>query len=365
MSTIVANDKVVEKRKKSIRQQTYMLSNLRESGYKLRDKNTHAIVGPSKSAPKFLALANPSWHHLPEGGSTPIRYVKGAPTVFENDLWLEHTSKGDVYHISNDEDPNRESSDESKRWQLKKGLKTLKYDGKDGDFRDAYKRSLGLRIGFEEGFLNLHKFGGDPVLEMFVKYHHFNKNAPNWRMPVNTQFVFHCIDHEEVAEKQLVSMDQEAFAAVYIASLRTQSKNGFTYTQANKDKINATLHMLDLSGAVTEDDYAQKHVMVRDFAKMSTIAFVTFVQGSLDEKKMTVGIANSVGALSFDSESNEFKVISNEIPATLLSCEATTADGRMEELIVYLVNNPTVYRDLGFAVDAAKQPKKAPKEGKK
>ena len=355
-TTITSNDKTVEKRMQQAKAQIFVLSNRRESGYYLADQNRRKI-GPNKDSPKGLILANPSWTYLPEGGTTPIRYIKGAPTIFENSLWKDEQGG---YHNENTED--------NPKWTKIRGLKELGYAGKGNDFADAYKRGVNMGLKFEDGYLNLHKFGGDPVLLEFVKHHHFNSGSPNWRPPASSQFVFHCVNEEKIAETQLLSMDDEAYAAVYITSLHTSGKDKtFRYTEANVNKLNATLQILNLQAGTSEFDYAQKHVAIRDYSKANTIEFVRFIQDAFSEKQLSIGTALNagIGALKINEQTNEYILVNPDgSEKVLVACTTKDDDDRIEEVIVYLINNPTAYRDLGFAIEAGKQRGASGKKGK-
>lgn len=336
MSVAVATKKKVVKDSKV---QNFVLINLRNSQYILMNKKREKVGGHKNSA-AFLDLCNPSWHYLQNGGTTPIRFIVGAPTIFENDLWQD----GDgAYH----------TEQEKEDWVYKPGLIKLGYAGKDGDWKLAIKK-MALKIGFKNGFLNLHEFGGDPVALMFVEYHHYNVDAPNHRTPKDTRALFQCLDYEKIAVDEMGNIDDETDSMVYVHSLWTKKGMGHQYTTSNKNKINATLHILGMQAGIVDEDYAQKHVAIRNYAKANSAGFAKLTRDSFMEKEMAIGQANALGVLNYNIEQAQFIIGPEAKAVPLLSCEGINEDARREELILFLINNPVAFRDFGFAIEAGK-----------
>lgn len=348
----VSTTKSLESKKSEI----YTFVNKKKSTYQKQavagEKNP--TTGIFKDSTKFTYLPLESTVNLGDEGTVSTMYIQNAPTHFMDDLYVDQEGH---YHTTMSA-----SEEEAKAngWSLKKGLISLKYTDTEAKIKSHRARGKRLKIGFEEGIMVLDKYGNDKNLKRFIECHHQNVKSPNFRSPAFTLFLFSSLEEEKIAESQIGPIEVEAQVMQYITSLRTSKGKMFSYTEANKAKVNATLMLLDMKN-FQEENYAQKHQAINVFAKSNPAYFMEIVEDAFDEKRMAIamGLNDSIKTIYYDKKDKIFflNTGTNDKGPTkreLVRAESADYDAQVEELIIHLINNSVDWRDLTLLTEAAK-----------
>lgn len=351
METVVIDEVL---RKKQVT--TFVILKRADSDWTL--KGTERLQNPVHlNAPKFKGLFMKSKMCLGAGmGYVDTLYVEGAPTIFVEDLYEDN--KGNYHSISEQHKAEKEG------WKLKKGLRSL-YSLDANGLKEKYRLAVQKNIGFEFGILSLDKYGDDPTLLEFVNCHEDNVDAPNAKHNKRgaiTIWAFQSLQEEKRAEKKLDTLDAETEALVYVSSLRTKTKSGFEFTQANIDKINATLRILDMKNGLQEDDYNQKLLAIKGVSQGNPPAFMETINDEFNEKRSEIAMAIKLKVLEFPTkDKKEIKMTigeKNGLPEkrTLITTVGATMENHIEELSIYFLTEQgtTDYRDLTLLCDAAR-----------
>lgn len=291
-------------------------------------------------------------------GYEKTMYFEGATSIFENDVYVD--ASGEYHSMA------EEALAVKNGWIKKLGLRSL-YKVDDNGLQKMYAQSVKKNIHFQFGKLMLDKYGDDPTLQEFVMCHEFNINAPNAKFNKRNRtklWEFHSLQEEKIAEQKLGDLDAESDAINYVAQLRTKTAKGYEYTQANENKINATLRILDINIGFNEEDLNQKHLAIHNVAKGKPIEFITLINGEFSElrKKIITGIDLNVLELP-KKGSRDIMMVTGENEKTktpdkqkLISCKSDEREGMIEELSIYFLLNEgtTDYRNFTLICDAAK-----------
>lgn len=309
------------------------------------------------NAPKTKNLSMTSVYCFGENnGYGKTMYVEGCPTIFVDDVYVD--DKGNF----------QPSSDHLKAdkngWKTQKGIRTL-YSLDEKGLDRLRKTAIQKLIRFDFGILSLDKYGNDPTLQKYVECHEDNINAPNAKFNkrnANKMWAFTHLQEEVKAAKKLDNLDAETEALIYVSSLRTKTKEGYTYTPANIAKIDATLRMLDMKLGYQEEDYNQKHLAIKSVAAERPVEFIGLITDEYNAVRMTIAQGVELKVLEMPSKTN--KVVKMNFAEgkekgksrDLITASSDNYEEQVMELSIYFLTDKgtTDYRDLTLWCDAAK-----------
>lgn len=351
--SLISEDRVLEHKKIT----TFVLVNRSDSDWTLRSTlNTPNPI--HLNAPKTKNLTMTSMYCFgKEEGYAEIMYLEGSPTIFVNDVFVD---KDGAYHPTTDH-----QKAEKDGWKLKKGIRTLYTLDEKGL---AQKRKIAVQklIRFDFGILSLDKYGGDPTLLEYVNCHEDNINAPNAKFNTrnsNKMWAFASLQEEKKAAKKLDTLDSEADALMYVASLRTKVKEGgYTYDQANINKIDATLRILDMKLGFQDGDNSQKHLAIRGVAAGNPVQFMEIINSEFDDMRMAIAKGIELKVLEMPSKTDKVvRMITGEkddkkVKRDLITVSGDNSEDRIMELSIHFMIDKgiTDYRDFTLLCDAAR-----------
>ena len=323
---------------------SFELVRSKKSGFLKDETGVNGIPPIYLSSSKTHFLLMVSRLYLGKGkGYMPTQYVIGAPTHYVNDYY---------------EDANGELVLESlfisaaeakdKGYQFRPGLLTL-YGGKD-NLRKELVNANKLGICFDQGKMEIAKYGDDPVLLKFVNEHEQNDSAPraadNKDPKRSKLFQFQPLMKEQKAAKSRPVANFHAdFAAMeFVGKLCTKKKDGYEYDQ---DTLNAVLYVLGEGKDLGLEDYNQKFELVVKAVKADGATFMELVNGAFDEYKMDIAQAEKLKVLNFGAK--EVKMTEGGKETTIYTFKkGNNKAANTEELAVFFLSpaGDVVYTEM-------------------
>jgi len=281
------------------------------------------------NAPKSYVLPMRSRKYMGKGlGYAEMQYVIGADTCMVNDYV---DSKG----------------------VTRKGLKSQGYTPEL--LKEEYAKSVALNIRFENGILDLRKYGEDPVLAEFVRQHEDNESGPAKGGQDNRktkQFNFRPLQKEVKAEKELESLEERVDALNFVKNLRTPVPGGFEY---NQELLNACCVIFGLNVPGDKEGNGSKMLKLVGFATMNGESFMNELNEAVDDVRMKITAAIKLEVLQVTSK--EAILIINKERISLRKLNATTESERITELAYYFIADPMGkqrFSSMNGEVDLAK-----------
>lgn len=264
------------------------------------------------NAPREYTLPIRSRLYRGEGkGYAETQYVPGADTIFVDDV---KDAKGLV---------------------IQKGLRNQGYD-----LRQEYERATNLGIKFVFGLLDLKKYGDDPRLLEFLNNHEDNLESPTnttkgGKDPRKIQsFNFAPLRKEEKAKKAIEMLEDDAAALEFLTKLRKKKDGEYTY---NTDVINAVCHIFEIHQAYMDGAPAQKVEALIQLAKRNGAGFINAIRDTVDEYRMSIGVAQQYGVLHITSKDAKLQTATDVAVIKELSGEGR--DENIEELIYFFIGD--------------------------
>lgn len=290
----------------------YIFELVRRSNSQWVKKGQQNSQNPSRlSAPKTYVLPMRSRKFLGEGlGYAEMQYVIGADTCMVNDYV---NAKG----------------------EKKNGLKSQGYTPEL--LKEEYAKSVTLNIRFENGVLDLRKYGDDPVLAEFVRQHEDNESGPAEGGRDNRktkQFNFRPLQKEAKAQKELETLDERVDALSFVKNLRTKTSTGYVY---NQELLNACCVIFGLNVPGDAEGNDSKMLKLVGFATMSGDTFMSDFNEAVDEVRMKIAAATKLEVLQITSK-EAFLIIGAE-RTSIKAMASTTENERITELAYYFISD--------------------------
>lgn len=293
---------------------------------------------PAKNLHHSKIMFMPMFSRLYLGKGNGYRetmYVIGANTTYVDDYYEDKQGKLVL-------EPMTKELAEKKGHQFRPGLQSQGYDVKNTIDRWSAenRRAMGLSICFEDGRLELSKYGDDPVLLKFINEHEQNKFAPRAeenRDPSRLKlFMFQPLVRENKAAKAKIveSFDDSLEAMTFVAGLRKKVKDGYEYNEAEMD---AVLTILQDGVGLLAGEVNQKFEIILRTAGRDGKTFMDIINATRDDYKMEIGIAESVKVLTYSA--TEAKLTrEGKTEAIYTFKNGTEKESMVNELITYFLS---------------------------
>lgn len=289
-----------------------------------------------------------------EFGYRLTQYVPGASTIYADDYFED--KKGNLVL----EPVNKESAQE-KGYQFRPGLRSQGFDVNNTDTKwgAGYKMAMAKNICFENGRLELSKYGSDPMLLKFINEHEQNKFAPRAKENMDpsrlTLFMFQPMILENKAARTPIveSWDAGVEAMKFVDSLREKKGAGYAY---NEFKMNAVLAILEQGIGLAEGAVNQKFEVIARASRADGETFMRIIEVKMNQYRASVGAAETLEVLTYAGE--EAKITADGKKTTIYSFKkGTEKDSMVDEIALYFLGTEegkNNYRELKRLTENAK-----------
>ena len=334
MDTLVLEPSPVVKK---IIHTTFELATTKQSSW-LKEGTGPGTNLPAKKLHHSKTMFIPMYSRLYLGkgkGYRETMYVIGANTHYVEDYCLDKKGELVLEPIKN----SKEAEDKGYTYHL--GLRSQKYDiSNTVDYWSAETRkAMSLMICFEDGRLELSKYGDDPVLLKFIMEHEQNKFAPRAeenRDPSRLKlFMFQPLIRENKAAKTKIveSFDDSLEAMTFVGKLRIKKENGYVYDEF---KMDAILNILEDGIGLAPGDVNQKFEIIARSATKGK-AFMDIIEGTMNDLRMEVGTANTLDVITYSATDAKLTVDNKKTSIYTFKKGTEKADA-VDELILYFLS---------------------------
>ncbi len=234
-----------------------------------------------------------------EGSLVPIRYIRNARSIYEDD-------------------------------QNKVGTKS---------------NPLTDYIVFEHGVLTVRREGTDIMLYDYLKSCSFNADAPKRSQGVEA--IFYEVNAESEAEGQLESFDELVDSMNLLRELRSKGPGGIAVY--NEERIEALSTLFNIRNV---DSLTEKFNVLLGIATTRPSFYKKMVDDITVSIKIHVTQGRELGVLSVDGDGPSFM----ETGRVFAKFKAKTVEKRFDELVNYFISKEGEkdYKELAVRIDAAK-----------
>lgn len=323
---------------KKIINTTFVLCGTKKSSWVKEGTGVGTNV-PAKNLHNSKIMFIPMFSRLYLGKGNGYRetmYVIGSNTTYVDDYYED--SNGNLVL-----EPMTKELAEKKKYQFRPGLQSQGYDVKNTMDRWSAetRRAMGLSICFEDGRLELSKYGDDPVLLKFISEHEQNKVAPRAeenRDPSRLKlFMFEPLVRENKAAKAKIveSFDDSLEAMTFVAALRKKVANGYEYNELAMD---AVLTILQDGIGLLAGEVNQKFEIILRAAKQDGKTFMDIINATMDDYKVEIGVAESVKILTYTA--TEAKLTKEGKMESIYTFKnGTEKESMVKELVIYFLSD--------------------------
>lgn len=278
---------------------TYELATSKQSQW--IKNNTGGNTGQKEkrlSHAKVMTIPMYSRLYLGAGnGYRETMYVIGSNTHYVEDYCLNKDDELVLEPVKNAKDA------EAKGYTYHLGLRSQGYDVNNNMDRWSVetRRAMDKNICFEDGRLELSKYGDDPVLRRFIDEHEQNKFAPRANENKDPSklkiFMFQPLIRETKAAKSKIveTFDDILDATNFVGNLRTKTAKGYNYDEA---KMDAVLNILEDGIGLAPGEVVQKFEIIARASRADGRRFMDIINTAMDEIRMEIGTANTLNVLT-------------------------------------------------------------------
>lgn len=270
-------------------------------------------------------------------GYRETMYVIGANTHYVDDYCLDESGNLVL-------DPVKDQKEaEAKGYTYRLGLRSQGYDilNTMDKWSAETRKSMQKSICFEDGRLELSKYGDDPVLLKFIEEHEQNKFAPRAnenRDPSRLKlFMFQPLVRENKAAKTKIveTFDDSLDAMNFVGKLRTKTHDGsYVFDEAQLD---AVLNILEDGIGLAPGEVNQKFEIVARAAKTDGRTFMNIINGTMNDLRMDVGTANTLDVITYTATEAKLTVDGKKQGIYTFK-KGTEKAGMVDELILYFLS---------------------------
>jgi hypothetical protein len=269
-------------------------------------------------------------------GYRETAYVIGANTHYVEDYCLDKNGELVLDPIKNA----KEADDKGYSYHLGLRSQGFALNNTIDKWSAETRKSMGLSICFEDGRLELSKYGDDPVLLRFIMEHEQNKFAPRAqenRDPSRLKlFMFQPLIRENKAAKAKIveTFDDSLDAMTFVGKLRTKTEKGYIFDEAQLD---AVLNILEDGIGLAPGEVNQKFEIVARAAKTDGRTFMSIINGTMNDLRMEVGTANTLDVLTYTATDAKL-TIEGKKGSIYTFKKGTEKAGMVDELILYFLS---------------------------
>lgn len=233
-------------------------------------------------------------------GYRDTAWVIGADTHYVEDYYLDTKGNLVLDHVAD------KAEAEKKKYTWHAGLKTQKYDVVNTVDRWSaeYRRSMEKGLCFEDGRLELSKYGDSPVLRKFIEEHEQNKFAPRSEENKDPSrlklFMFQPLIRENKAAKAKVvaSFDDMLDAMNFVSKLRTKTATGYTYDETAMD---AVLGILQDGVGIPAGGVNEKFEVIARASRTDGQTFMSIINSVTEGYRMDIAAGELTDVLTYNN----------------------------------------------------------------